>query len=44
MNCQPFVSTIVNGGYRLIERRDGMQFQVGDRVRLSEGRVERLAN
>lgn len=33
-----------NGGYRLIERRDGMQFQVGDRVRLSEGRVERLAN
>lgn len=33
-----------NGAYRFIERRDGTRFQVGDRVRLSEGRVEPLAN
>ena len=32
-----------DGSFRTVERRDGGQYNIGDRVRLAEGRLELLA-
>ncbi len=33
---------MADGSYRRIERRDGSRFQVGDRVRLTQGAIEHI--